>query len=178
MKKILGLPSVFGACGITALLALYFLEVITVTLWVKYLFLISCLAVVLSLYFRYGKRTLFEDCMFCLRKARRKLKTLNFDKKDRLIGLNLLTIKNYLSFAAKYTEDIYYNNDLHQLKQPIVRLNLLIENLTRTHQAEIRQEREQIVLFLKDLQNTLTEEQQRILTEQKALKEAKKQKSK
>lgn len=177
MKKLFGILFALGVCGITALLALYFLEVISVTLGVKYLFLISCLAAVLSLYFRYGKRTLFEDCLFCLRKARRKLKKLDFDKKERLVGLSLLTIKNYLTFAEKYTEDIYYIYDLHKLKLPLERLNLLIENLTKTHQAEIRRDREQILLFLKELQNTLTEEQQRILSEQKALKEAKKNKS-
>ncbi len=173
MKKLLGFLSVLGACVITALLVLYFLDVITVTLWAKYLFLLSCLVIILFLYFQYGKRTLFEDCLFCLRKAKKKFEALDFGKKERLVGLSLLTIKNYLTFAEKYTEDIYFIYDLHNLKQPIEHLNILLENLTKSHQAEIQHGRAQILSFLIELQKTLAKEQHRIIAEQIALKKEK-----
>jgi hypothetical protein len=178
MKKAFGYLGILGACALAVLATLFILEIITLTLWVKYLFLLSCLAVILSLYLRYGKRTIFEDCLYCLRMARKKLRRIQFDKKERTVGLSLLTVRNYLAFAEKYIEDIYIRYDLHKLKQHIERLKTITAGLTKSHQNEVQRNKDEYLLFLESLYEILDEETQRILAEKKALKEAGKRQSK
>ncbi|MDD4315635.1 MAG: hypothetical protein PHC84_00580 [Clostridia bacterium] len=178
MKKLSGFPAILGASVLAALAVLYFTDLIRLWLWVKYLSLFSCLAIIISLYTRYGKRTLFDDCIYCLRKAQKKLDNLNFNKKDRLVGLDLLTVKNYLAFAEKYAEDIYFMYDLHILKEPLARLASLSEILTRSHKHEVMRDKNDILLFLTSLRQTITEEYNKILAKKSADRAAAKQKQK
>ena len=84
MKKALNalkILSLVCLCVIIVLAVLYFFDIIDAVLWVKYLFLSSCLVILVTVYMSFGKRTEFDECVFCLNRAVKLMRKLNFNKK-------------------------------------------------------------------------------------------------
>ena len=69
MKKVLNILAVLSFCVLVAMAILFFTDSIKIFLWVKYLFLLCSLFILLALYAQFGKRTIFDECIYCLRKA-------------------------------------------------------------------------------------------------------------
>lgn len=139
MKKLLNLGAILSLAVLVALAILYFTDYIVLHLWVKYIFLISCLGILIPIYLQFGKRTIFDECIYCLKKARNILTKLNFKTDERILNLSLLKIKNYLLFAHRYMENMYYDYDLHILKKPSYNIKKFSEIITAKNIDEIKE---------------------------------------
>lgn len=169
MKKLLNILTIISVVIIACLTVLIFANIIALYLWVKYLYLLSSLFVLVFLYSAIGKRTLFDECIYCLTKAKKGLQKQNFNKKDRLVGLELLRIKNYLNFATRYLDELITKYDLYFLKEPNSQLEEIINNVTSNTLKEVQKEMPDYIKIIDTLTTIVTKENQSL--KDKILKE-------
>ncbi|MFW5780328.1 MAG: hypothetical protein ACOCWI_02625 [Bacillota bacterium] len=162
MKKALNLLAIVAFCVIVAIAILFFSDTLQIYLWVEYLLLISALIVLVAIYVRFGKRTVFDECIFCLKKASKGLKKLKFSRSDKLLAIKLLNIKNYLAFAVRYLEEIQNSFDLYELKINTNELKDISEHITTKNINDIKENQ---IFYLDIIDNTMKkvckEDQQR-----------------
>lgn len=148
MKKILNLLAFASLCTIIALAILYFTNNLELLLWVKYLFLLCSLIILVTVYITFGGRTDFDECLYCLKKAEKGLQKINFKKDKKLLNLKFLKIRNYLSFSERYMGNLYSDYDLHQIKSYTKEINEIKEKITVINTSQITQDRADYIITL------------------------------
>lgn len=150
MKKFLTYLSFISLVIIMLLTILLFIGHIELVLWVKYALLINVLIVLITIYIRLGKRTVFEESIYCLRNAEKSLRKLNFNSNKNILDLGFLRIRNYLSFGQRYMENIYSDFDIHEVKIRINNIKEIKENITTSHISELKEYKERYIITLQE----------------------------
>ena len=137
MRKFLNLFILIGFCILVALGVLFFTDNLIVNLGIRYLFLLSCLMIFSSAYFKYRKRTIFDEAPTCLGQAEKTLRKINLNKKEKFIFIKIIRAKNYLSFAIRYLEDIIIQYDLFVLQKNVKEIKSINEKLSKQKLKEL-----------------------------------------
>ncbi|HHT84046.1 MAG: hypothetical protein ACOYEC_02180 [Christensenellales bacterium] len=178
MKKALNalkILSLVCLCVIIVLAVLYFFDIIDAVLWVKYLFLSSCLVILVTVYMSFGKRTEFDECVFCLNRAVKLMRKLNFNKKERLTRLSLLNIKNYLMFAQRYMENLVYEYDIHIFKPHAAELKTLSSAVVKENLSALEKNAGKYIDTLTTIKSTVESESKKQAEKLLAEKQKRKQ---
>lgn len=160
MKKIINLLTLISFGIIITLTVLLAFDIIQIYLWVKYLYLVCGIVVLVFLYAKLGKRTNFDECLYSLEKANKGLQNLNFNKKDRMIALEILRIKNYLTFATRYLDELLSEYDLYYLKEPNKEIEEIKDKLSSNSLENLKTELPSFVSKINILINIVSKENQ------------------
>ncbi len=113
------------------------------TLWVKYLTMLSLLILGLSLNLSFRRLTDFDEAVSCLKRARKSIERLNLNNKAAAF-VKLLSIKNQLTNAITYLEDIIAAHDLYLLRYDLTKIIEIKEHYTQNGDAFILTDKETV----------------------------------